>query len=320
MDYTALTKDRYQAYGFQKYWNMGYTGQNVRVGVIDLYDTSRSHGYFTSNIKKYLAPDCEVSLYQVSSQTYQGIEKQLYKCAEDGVNIISISMSGRGYSNSLHSAIKHCYNKGIIIFCSSGNTGSKYKDDYDIERFPASFPEVISVLSLDNSLLPSEFSSHGSCADITGFGQLILTEDENGIEFLKSGTSFSTPSCAFTSALEVCKYYQENGKYPTIDYMFDFIINNCVDMGKAGFGNLTGWGFFTLDLKSFEDISVRLLDYDGDGLTERVNEIKSLIENGVSYLKALEQVNYKYEIIRYETINGEEKAVYGALKSEYVVY
>jgi len=261
-----------------------------------------------------------VSLYQVSSQTYSGIQGQLYKCAEDGMNIISISMSGESYSKSLHEAIKYCYNKGILIFCSSGNTGAKYKDDYDIKKYPASFDEVISVLSLDNSLLPSEFSSHGSCADITGFGQLILTEDENGVESLKSGTSFSTPSCAYTATLEVCKYYQENGEYPTVEYMFEFIFNNCIDMHTKGFDNLTGHGFFTLNSKNFEDISVRLLDYNNDGLTERINEIKNLIKDGVDYLEALERVNYKYEIIRYETINGEESAVYGALKSEYVVY
>ena len=177
-------------------------------------------------------------------------------------------------------AVKSCYNAGILVVCSAGNTGENIHDSVDIKRYPSYYPETVSVLSIDNNFTPSKFSSHNTMGYVTQFGQNILVKNSKGEEMLVSGTSPTTAIVAFTMALHLCKI-KASGKSMTVQEQFEFIKNNTIDMNTVGKDNLTGYGFFTLDKNEFKRVKLMILDADKDGLVQRVNMIRDKVKSGV---------------------------------------
>lgn len=311
-DNNPIIEARYDAYGRKTYWNLGYKGKGVRVGVID--DFTTPHGHQMASVAQYLAPDAEVVKLDMGANSYYAIIDRLKDALKLNLQILSISRSVDFDTKDMHDAIKACRDAGMTIFCSAGNTGDEYRDFVDIVRYPAAYPETVSVLCVDNSLAPSAMSSHGTTGTVTGFGQNVLVRNENGDELLVSGTSPTTAACAFISALYYEKFKAEHGKFPTPAQMDAFILLSCVDFGVYGRDNFTGYGFYTLDKDELERIKLMLVDRDGNGLSERVERIKQLVLCGTPYDMAERVVSRDYFIIAYERINGVDVPVYGGRK------
>lgn len=303
---------RFDAYGIKKYWEQGYKGKGVKVGVID--DFTAQHGYQMISHKDDFAPECELVRYDMRGENYSDIPPLVIQAVNDGCKIISISRSADVDISKMHDAVKYAINKGCLIFCSAGNTGDSFRDWIDIKRYPAAYPETISVLAIDNNYMFSSFSSHGSTGDICGFGQNILVENSDGEEVLVSGTSPTTFDCAMVATLHWCKVLSETGKHPTYDYMMNFVKTNVVDLNEIGKDNFTGYGFFTLDKNEFNRVKLMLLDFDNDGLSQRVNQIKDLVKSGMALESAEKQVNANYYIVGYEILNGVKVPIYGGRK------
>lgn len=310
-DNNPIIEGRYDAYGRQTYWHKGHRGAAfvdgeivpVELAIIDEFDGS--HGPYMASVKKYLAPECNLTKYDVEQSALYAIEDCLEQCILDGINIVSISMSAGSPRTSLHRLIKKCRNEhNMLIFCSAGNTGKEYRDYVDIKRWPAAYPEVMSVLSTDNDFTFSDFASHGSTGDITGFGQNALVEDANGEEHLVSGTSPVTPAMAFTAALHWGMYLTKYKVHPTVSYMTDFIIEHTIDLGPVGRDNFFGYGFFTLDVQEFMRVKVMIFDYNKNGLSDRVDKIKELMLLGATQDAAFKAVSENYIIIGQEWIDG----------------
>lgn len=310
-DKNPIIEGRYDAYGRRTYWDKGHRGAAfvdgelipVEVAIIDEFDGS--HGPWMASTKKYLAPECNLTKFDVEQKAIYAIEDCLEKCITSGINIVSISMSAPNPRTSLHRLIKKCRNEhNMLIFCSAGNTGKEYRDYVDIKRWPAAYDEVMSVLSTDNDFTFSDFASHGSTGDITGFGQNALVEDINGVEDLVSGTSPVTPAMAFTAALHWGMYLTKYKVHPTVDYMENFIISNTVDLGPVGRDNFFGYGFFTLDVKEFMRVKVMIFDYNKNGLEDRLDRMKALMLDGMSHDDAFVVVSAGYIVIGQEWIDG----------------
>ena len=309
-DDNPIIEGRYDAYGRQTYWAMGYKGQGVKVAVIDDYGTM--HGAMAS-VGAYVAPEAEVIKLDMNG-TGQGIRDCFYEAIRLKANIISLSRYVEGNTKDLHDAVIACRNAGIVMFCSAGNQGEKNPYSNEIIQYPAAYPETISVMAIENNFIVQKSSSRSSTGWCTGFGQNVLVKSENGEEMLVSGTSPTTPACAFTLALHWSKVLKETGKHPSAADMEQFVISHCVDWSIAGKDNFTGYGFFTLDKTEFDRIKLMILDSDKNGLSQRVDEIKSMVKSGVPLEQAEAHVNRLYYVVGYETINGVQVPVYGGKK------
>lgn len=310
-DNNPIIEGRYDAYGRQTYWAMGYKGQGVKVAVID--DYGEDHGYMMASTKEYIGPECILHKLDMRGNK-QGMIEMFREALRLKVNIISLSRYIDNDDPELHAVVKACDAAGILMFCSAGNQGDKYGSWVDIKQWPAAYPETISCLCLDNSFMPSAKSSHSSTGIITGFGQNVLVMNKLGEEMLVSGTSPTTAALAFTAALHWSRYLSENGKHPTVQYMKDFIISNSVDFGATGKDNFTGFGFFTLDKTELERVRLMILDTDKNGLSQRLDEIKSLVNAGVPLEQAEKQVNAMYYIVGPDITNGVVGPLYGGKK------
>lgn len=305
-----IIEGRYDAYGRKTYWDMGYKGQGVKVAVIDDYGTT--HGAMAS-VGEYIAPGAEILKLDMDG-TGQGIRDCLYEAIRIKANIVSLSRYVESDTKDLHDAVIACRNAGIVMFCSAGNQGEKQQYSNEIIQYPAAYPETISVMALDNNFAVQKSSSRSSTGWCTGFGQNVLVKSENGEEMLVSGTSPTTPACAFTLALHWSKVLKETGKHPCPADMEQFVISHCVDWGNPGKDNFTGYGFFTLDPAELKRVKLMILDADKDGLEDRVDRIKALMASGVSYDDAEAQVSKDYFVVTTELLNGTRVNVYGGRK------
>ncbi len=123
---------------------------------------------------------------------YYGFEG-IIAAADSGVQIISLSWGGPGFSQTEQDVIDYAYQNGVMVIAAAGN------EDSDVPQYPASYNHVISVAALDSTDIRSYFSSYGSLVDIAAPGRGILSTIPFNSYASYSGTSMATPlvaSCA----------------------------------------------------------------------------------------------------------------------------
>ncbi len=143
--------------------------------------------------------------------------------AENGADIINLSLVGKSIDESLKKSITNAYNKGVMIVAASGNE-SKNGVDLDIEpAYPVcdfdNINRVIGVAAVDSQNKLSVFSNYGEkCIDISAPGINIYStvyhdlEDVNFSNYYRggwAGTSVAAPMVS--GALSLLKM-----NYPTL--------------------------------------------------------------------------------------------------------
>lgn len=256
----------------QNSWNEGYTGDGIKVAVLDTgiathnelkiaggvstvdYTTSwqddNGHGTHVSGIIAAqpdiktvngvditgVAPD--VDLYAVKvlnssgSGTLQDILQGLDWAIANDMDIINLSLGNLEYSQLFEQMINDAYAKGILIVAASGNNGLQ-----DSVHYPAKFDNVIAVTSVNESLNISDFSSTGNEVDFSAPGEDIISTYTGGTYVFSSGTSQAAPHV--TGMLAVLKE-----EYPqlTNSELKALLSKNTKDLGVAGQDSYYGYG------------------------------------------------------------------------------
>ncbi|MEU0602115.1 S8 family serine peptidase [Streptomyces sp. NPDC006393] len=123
---------------------------------------------------KGLAPGAKIVPYRVRLEGLKGAElkkspepwQAIRAAADTDAKIISMSYGGVPDPTE-EEAVKYAASKGKLMIAAVGNAG---RGDGQI-GFPAGFPYVIGVSSMDKSGNVSKFSSHGSWVDLTAPGE-----------------------------------------------------------------------------------------------------------------------------------------------------
>jgi subtilisin family serine protease len=92
-----------------------------------------------------------------------------YKCQAAGANIISMSLGGSGRSSAEQRAFANLLSAGILSVAAAGNDGNTRMS------YPASYPAVMSVAAVDESLKVASFSQHNRDVEIAGPGVNVLS-------------------------------------------------------------------------------------------------------------------------------------------------
>ncbi len=144
--------------------------------------------------------------------TPEALVEAIYYAANNGADVINISMVGKGSVPEVRSAVNYAYQKGVIVVGAAGNEMENLNES---PRFPICndmfdpYTEVIGVSAIDSTRRLAGFSNIGAgCIDITAPGVDIAgpirSSSSNNLELYETGwngTSFAAPFVSAAAAL-----------------------------------------------------------------------------------------------------------------------
>ncbi len=122
--------------------------------------------------------------------TYSDVAAAIVYAADNGAEIINLSLGGANPSTVLENAVNYADTYGVMVIGAAGNTGQASV------LYPAAYDSVIAVGSVDFDLQQSSFSNYGPQIDLWAPGRDILTTTNANGYATMSGTSFAAPYVA----------------------------------------------------------------------------------------------------------------------------
>ena len=197
-----------------------------------------------------IAPQSSLIIYRVCAANgscwSDDVAVAIRTAADNGANIINLSLGSDSVSSLITDAVAYATDKGVLVVAAAGNDGP-YTDSID---FPASLSGVVAVGALDSSKKIPDWSSRGINETTDPY-----TVQDGDIEFaapgvnvestypggyaILSGTSMASPYVAGLAA----RYWQFGAAHPaeaTRELLHSFAISH--DVPPAGDDNSSGWG------------------------------------------------------------------------------
>ncbi|MDY0019210.1 MAG: S8 family peptidase, partial [Anaerolineae bacterium] len=176
------------------------------------------------------------------SGTYSDIVDGILYAANNGADVINMSLGGTSYASSMQSAVTYAYNKGVIVVAAAGNCGDSYYmyngcTSMNQTNYPAAMNNVLAVASTTDTDSRSSFSNQNSYVDIAAPGSEIYSTWTSSNYRYDSGTSMASPFVAGLAALI-------RAKYPSYTpfQVAQAIVHSATDLGSAGRDNAFGCG------------------------------------------------------------------------------
>ena len=141
--------------------------------------------------------------------TVSDIAEAIKFAADNGADVINMSLGGGDESQIMKDAINYAHNKGVVIIAAAGNSSQ------NSASYPARYPHVVGVSATDPSGEKAAYSNFGAGVDISAPGGATSGKNETGgilqetinPETGKSmfasfqGTSMASPHVAAVAAL-----------------------------------------------------------------------------------------------------------------------
>lgn len=112
----------------------------------------------------YQAKIMPIKVLGTGGGTVADIAEGIRFAADNGAQVINMSLGGGGESNLMEEAINYAYDKGVVIVAAAGNANQ------NASSYPARYPKVIGVSALDAAGNKAEYSNFGAGVDIAAPG------------------------------------------------------------------------------------------------------------------------------------------------------
>jgi len=254
-------------------WNLGYTGEGVKVAIIDTgiashpdlvvsggvstvdyttsYEDDQGHGTHVAGIigaknngigTVGVAPDANLFAVKALDNTGSGYLSDIIEGIDWSVvnkmDIINMSLGTSTASTALEKAVNNAYTKGVVVVAAAGNSAKATVD------YPARYSGVIAVSAVDSALKQATFSSYGKEISITAPGVDITSTYLNGGTATMSGTSMATPYVVGTLAL-----IKEKNSLASASMLRNSLESTAKDLGKKGRDTSFGFGIAQAPIK-----------------------------------------------------------------------
>ena len=276
----------------------------VQIQEIDLIggsDISRGHGtaiasIIAGNEKGQLGLSPSASLLSIRVLDSQGegdsftVAKGIIKAADQGAQVINLSLGGSSGGTVLKNAIEYAHQKGAVVVAAVGNEG------VEGVSYPAKFEKVIGVTSVDSNGRQSSFANYGEGVDIAAPGVGVFTAWENEEMVSFSGTSTATAFVSGALAAELSKNPNLSS-----DQVLDIIYKYSNESEKPGFDQYTGNGILNIgrienrDVPNIHDGAIVGYYFEPENLAGGTTPFLVSVQNqGTSWLNNLNlKVEYR---------------------------
>ena len=127
--------------------------------------------------------------------TLDDVANGIIHAADNGADVISLSLGGRNDSITLKKAVDYAWNKGAVVVAAAGNYGSSQP------TYPAYYSNAIAVAAIDSDESKATFSNYGTWVDVAAPGVDICSTYLDDSYASLSGTSMAAPHVAGLAAL-----------------------------------------------------------------------------------------------------------------------
>jgi thermitase len=170
-------------------------------------------------------------LGDTGSGAYSWVASGIIWAADNGAEIINMSLGGSSASSTLEDAINYAWSKGVVVVAAAGNSGST------TPSYPAYYTNCIAVAATDSNDNLASWSNYGDWVDVAAPGVSIYSTLINNGYGYKSGTSMASPHVAGLAALVFTTVSDTNSDGKLNDEVRSRIETTCDDIGVSGIGH-----------------------------------------------------------------------------------
>ncbi len=160
---------------------------------------------------------------------YSWIAGAIAYAADNGADVINMSLGGNEDSRTLRIAVGYAAARGVVLTCASGNDGQGRIG------VPARYEGCLSVGSSSRRDIVSAFSNRGAGLDVVAPGEGIVSSVMGGGYEAWDGTSMATPHVSGVAALLASQ------GVPARDIV-RIIRQSARDLGASGWDRTSGYG------------------------------------------------------------------------------
>jgi thermitase len=162
--------------------------------------------------------------------THSQIAAGIIWAADNGAQIINLSLGSGASSQTLEDAVNYAWSKGVVVVAAAGNNGNS------IKMYPAAYANCIAVAATNANDALASWSSYGDWVTVAAPGTGIYsTLKDSGYGYM-SGTSMASPFVAGLAALVFTTVSDTNGDGKLNDEVRSRIEATCDDIGVSGIG------------------------------------------------------------------------------------
>jgi serine protease len=161
--------------------------------------------------------------------------------ADQGADVINLSLGGGGYTDTMKNAVSYAYDQGSLLVAAAGGDGTS-----DVS-YPAAYSECLAVSAVDSSENLASFSNYGDEIELCAPGVDVTTLDRScqGSCTKLSGTSFATAIVSGCAGLTLSQWSISNTE------LRNHLKGTAKDIGlspdKQGCGQVNAYNAVTTD-------------------------------------------------------------------------
>ena len=163
-----------------------------------LIDEAAGHGTHVAGIVHLVAPSAQIMPVRVLDSDGRGeayaLAEAIQFAADNGANVINLSLGMGTKSNSLKDIIRQVTQQGVLVVSAAGNLGQ------DEKQYPGANSCSLVVTAVGQSLKRSNFANYGSWITLAAPGESIYSPFPDGYAWW-DGTSMATPFVSGQAAL-----------------------------------------------------------------------------------------------------------------------
>ena len=149
------------------------------------------------------------ALSEQGSGSTSDIADAIEWAADQGADVINLSLGGGGYTDTMKNAVSYATNNGSLVVAAAGNDGNTSDPSVD---YPAAYSECLAVSALDENANLAGYSNRGPEIELAAPGSNVLsTWTDDGYNSI-SGTSMACPVVAGAAGLTLAQWSLTNSE------------------------------------------------------------------------------------------------------------